>query len=708
MLLPAQWYKCTIVAVTQPALDQATTGTDQTPTRGGVERLVLPRSAVIIGATPRMPELITNALGGSGELWGVHPTRREVLGLECYPSVSELPEVPELAVLAVGHQRLQDAFEEASAAGVRAFIVPGLGTEAGAEREPLALRLAQRARELGAAMLGPNCMGIANARGRSFWIGTIPETFAPGHVSVVVQSGSVGEALLALGGRVGFRSVVSSGAEAVRDAADFLAFLAADEESKVIGLFLETVRRPAAFMAALRACAAAGKPVVCLKVGSSAAGRRAALAHTGAIVGSDRAFSAAIRACGALRVHDFHEFVETLEVLGRRRRPRGRRIGAISESGGECALLADHAELAGIPFAPLPRPLAEQLTAEFPNYGQPQNPVDAWAVDEPERVFPRSLELMARSGAFDILVAQVDLSQHRGAQENEWCEMIVRALGRITDGTDIFPAVTSVGSSDPPAAIAAAARELDVALLRGAREAMRALAAAASWDPHAAASEDPGARAQPAPGAPVGLTDLLSADGPLPEHESSIVLERYGVAVAARRRASAPAAAARAAEELGYPVVVKVDGPAHKSATGGVIAGLGSADAVASAARRLGGRVLVARQLPPGPEFFCGMTRDADYGPVLAVGWGGTRVEAIAPALELAPIDCRRAAALVGDAGLPPEAAALADVLVALGRIAVEHPEIEEIDVNPLLMSGGTPVAVDALVVVRSGAVEDA
>jgi acetate---CoA ligase (ADP-forming) len=229
------------MAVTQPALGQATTGTDQTQTtaaRGGVERLVFPRSAVIIGATPRMPELITNALRGSGQVWGVHPTRREVLGLECYPSVSELPSTPELALLAVGHMRLTDAFEEASAAGVRAFIVPGLGTEAGAERGPLTLQLAGRARELGAAVLGPNCMGIANGNDRSFWIGTIPETFAPGRVSVVAQSGSVGEALLALGGRVGFRSVISSGAEAVCDAADFLAFLAADEETKVIGLFL--------------------------------------------------------------------------------------------------------------------------------------------------------------------------------------------------------------------------------------------------------------------------------------------------------------------------------------------------------------------------------------------------------------------------------------------------------------------------------------
>jgi acyl-CoA synthetase (NDP forming) len=682
--------------LTQSTRSQAS---ETSTARPGIDRLFFPASAVIVGATPRIPRLITNALRGGSRVWGVHPARRDVLGLDCYPSVSSLPEVPELAVLAVGHRRLEAAFEEAAGAGVRAFIVPGLGTESGAEGPAIAAVLAERAEALGAVMLGPNCMGVARPGHRSLWLGTVPDSVPPGHVSVVAQSGSVGEALVTLGSRVGFRLVVSSGAEAVRDAADYLAFLAEDDGTRVVGLFLETVRRPHAFTAALESCAAAGKPVVCLKVGRSAAGRRAALAHTGAIVGSDRAFSALLRSTGALRVGDFHEFVETLEVLGRRRWPRGLRIGAISESGGECALLADQAEAAGIPFAPLPAPLAETLATEFPNYRSPQNPLDAWAVDEPERVYPRSLELMAESGAFDILVAQIDLSQYRGASENEWCEMIVRELGRITAGTGIFPAVSSVGSSDPPPAIAAAARELDVALLRGAREATRALAAAASWAP-------------PAPRdaittTEVDLSDLLGGGGALPEHESSLVLERYGIPVTPHRRAGDPAAAAAAANELGFPVVVKVDGPAHKSAAGGVVAGLSTPDAVAEAASRLGGRVLVARQVPAGSEFFCGLTRDSDYGPVLAVGWGGTRVEGLEPALALAPVDRAGATVMLRDAGLADDAAALADVLVALGRIAIEHPEIHEVDVNPLIMTAERPIAVDALVVVGSGSAEN-
>src|SRR5205807_2844002 len=158
-------------------------------------------------------------------------------------------------------------------------------------------------------------------------------------------------------------------------------------------------------------------------------------------------------------------------------------IAAISESGGEAALLADAAEAAGLPFAPLPPELAEMLRAEFPNYRSPDNPLDAWAVDAIEKVFPRSLELLARSGAFDILVAQVDHSQFRGPWEQDWTQLIVRALADAVAGTDVFPAVTTVQTSDPLPALAALARELDLPLLRGSGAAIRALARVALQRP---------------------------------------------------------------------------------------------------------------------------------------------------------------------------------------------------------------------------------
>jgi acetate---CoA ligase (ADP-forming) len=663
-----------------------------------VRPLLFPRSVAIVGASPRHGRVIEEVVRSGRPAWGVHPTREEVLGLPCFPRPADLPETPELAALLVGHERVEEAFEDALAAGVRAFFLPGLGNEAGAAGPQVARRIAERASAEDVALIGPNCMGVAAPGELSLWIGTVPETFRPGRVSVVSQSGSIGEALLGIGPRVGFRCVVSSGGEIVSDAADFLDFFATDERTGAIGLFLETVRRPQAFVAALAHCAEAGKPVVCLKVGRSQAAARAALAHTGAVVGSDRAFSAVLRRYGAIEVDDFTALVETLEVLGRARRPRGTRIAAVSESGGEGALLADHAEAAGMPFEPLPETVAADLTARFPNYLSPGNPLDAWAIEEADLVFPGSIEALVGSGAYDIVVAQADQSQFRGAEEHEWCFMIVRALAEATAGTDVFPAATTVSAVDPRPEVADYALEHDVALLRGPRDAMRALAAAARLRPSfPAVSEEE----------PVELTDLL-AEGALAEFESALVLERYGVPVAPRLRAESPDEAAKAAAELGFPVVVKVDGPAHKAAQNGVVLGLASQDGVRTAAERLGGKVLVARQAEAGTEAFCGMTRDPDFGPVLAVGLGGSAVESLSlAAVSLAPLVEEDAKALVAEApGLDaeePAAASLAATLVALGRLAIDHPRISAVDVNPLILSADGALAVDALVIVEGG-----
>ena len=201
---------------------------------------------------------------------------------------------------------------------------PGLGAEAGAEGHEIAGRLAVRAAECDIAVAGPDSMGIATPGGLSLWLGTVagPESFVPGHVACVAHSGSIARGFLAAGPRVGFRTVISAGGELSRDLADFVAHLAGDEGTKAIGLFVEAIRRPEAFAAALALAAEAGKPVVCLKVGRSQGAARAALAHSGAVVGSSRAFSALLRHHGALEVTDFHELLETLEVLGRRRWPR--------------------------------------------------------------------------------------------------------------------------------------------------------------------------------------------------------------------------------------------------------------------------------------------------------------------------------------------------------------------------------------------------
>ena len=448
-------------------------------------------------------------------------------------------------------------------------------------------------------------------------------------------------------------------------------------------------------MDALRACAQAGKPVACLKVGRSEAAARAALSHTGALVGSDRAFSAVLRASSAIEVGDFHELLETLEILGRRRLPVGRRIAGISESGGECALLADQAEAAGIPFQPLVPGLAAALTEAFPNYLVPGNPLDAWGVADETEVYPRSLELLAESGDYDVLVALADLSQFRDSTNDEWLELTLRSLARLTDEhDDLFCAMTTVHSADPPRAFQALARELDTPLLRGPRDAMRALAGVVGRRPYRPVTT----RKDTA-----DVSDLLTnAPGALTEHESALVLERFGVPFAERRRAATPDEAAAAAAEIGSPVVVKADGAAHKTREGGVVLGVSSPPEAAEAARRLGGALLVARQVEPGSEVLCGMTRDPDFGPILAVGRGGIAVEEHDDvALSSAPLDRESAGHLVAEAGVADPHGVVAATLVAISDCAVANPRIESIEVNPLIVSESGTTAVDALVVVR-------
>ncbi len=664
---------------------------------GGVRSLLFPRSLAIVGASPRNEDAVLTALRGSIPVWGVNPNRDEVLGLRCWPRIADLPEVPETAMLVVNHERVEAALDEALTAGVGAFVVPGVGAEAGTAGRDVITRLAATARAAGASMVGPNCMGVVVPGGASAWIGSPPTTTAEGHVALLCQSGSIADAFISLGGRIGIRCVVSLGAEAVTGVADYLEFLADDPGTRAIGLFLETVRRPAEFADGLARCSAAGKPVVCLKVGRSEAAARAALSHTGALVGSGRAFSAVLRRYGAIEVDDFHELVETLEILGRRRWPRGARIAAVSESGGECGLLADQAEAAGIPYPPLPPDLAARLHERFPNYLDPGNPLDAWAVAEAEEVYPGSLELLASSGCFDVLQAQVDLSQFRDVGNEAWSELTLRALARLAEAHDLFAVATTVHSADPPRHFQALAHELDLALLRGPRDALRAIANVAGWEPASTDADDHAG--------PLDLSDLIAGPGAVPEHESSTALERYGIPFAARRRATTPGEAATAAEALGFPVVVKVDGVAHKARDAGVVLGVESAEHARRAAEVLGGRVLVASQLEAAQEAFVGMTRDPDHGPIVAIGRGGVAIEELDSAVSAAgPLNRDTALRLVREAGFDRAVDALADALLAVSRLAFDHPSVVEVDVNPLLLHGDRATAVDALLIVDEDA----
>ena len=384
-----------------------------------------------------------------------------------------------MVVLGVGHGRIEQAVEDVLSVDGRegGGSPPGWATRRGAQGPEVAGRICARLAAAGIAMVGPNCMGVATPGSPSPWIGSLHPEFAAGPVATIAHSGSIGEILVSLGPRIGFRTVVSSGNETVTDVADMVAYLAADPETRVVGLFLETVRRPAAFEAALRLLAEADKVAVVLKVGTSELGAQAALAHTGALVGSDRSFEAMLRYYNAVRVDDFGDWLEHLAVFSRATPPRGRRIGAVTNSGGEGEYFADKAEQAGIPLELFSDGLRERFAREFPNFTHVGNPVDCWAIEDDRVVFPRAFELLADHGEHDVLVSAIDHSQWLHGGERELATNIAADLQAAVDGTDLFPCVITVTTADPPIEDMEWARAHDIPLLKGTLPGLKALAA---------------------------------------------------------------------------------------------------------------------------------------------------------------------------------------------------------------------------------------
>ena len=660
-----------------------------------------PASVAIYGISERTSVRIAENMTKPGvPFYGINPTKTEACGVRCFPSMADCPAVPEMVVMGVGHGRIEAAIDDVlSVDGVKVIITPGLGNEAGHDGPPISERISARVREAGVAMVGPNCMGIATPGAPSPWIGSLHPTFVPGPVATLAHSGSIGEILVSLGPRVGFRTMVSSGNETIVDAADFVAWFAEDPATRVIGLFLETVRRPAAFEEALRRVSEAGKVAIVMKVGTSEMGAEAALAHTGALVGSDRSFSAMLRHYNAIRVDDFGDWVEHLEVFGREKPPRGRRIGVVTNSGGEGEYFADKAEQAGIPLSLFSEKLRSAIGAEFPNFLHVGNPADCWAIDDDRVVFPRVFRMLAESGEFDVLISAIDHSYWLQGTERHLATAIANDLREAVEGTDIFPAVISVTTADAPIEDLEWARRHDIPMLKGSLPGLRAIAARLNHEPYTPPRRD------------VPADTPLEGSGALSELDSAAILAEHGVPYVRAERCTSADQAAEAAERIGYPVVVKIDNVAHKARVGGVALHLTDAGSVRSAAERMGGHVVVAEQVSEGVEVLIGAVRDPDYGATVAVGIGGGLAEQLdLVTAALAPLDEAGARRLVAslpvlgrmlDGHLPQ---GLIDAIVAASEMVAEHPEVVEIDVNPLLVTPERAVALDCLIVLKEPA----
>ena len=713
--------------------------------------LFAPRTIAVVGASPRsgIGETIRDNLArleSTTQVRFVNPNYDTIAGSPCFPSLAALPELPDQVVLAVNPLRAARFTAEAANAGIRSVVIPGGGVvEGGADAEAMQREVRRIGQEHGLVVLGPNCMGWVDWTTRSAaYIGDVSPYLPRGHVAGLAQSGSVTDAFIHSGTRIGFSRIVSVGAEAVLDVCDYLAYCLDDPETHAVMLFVEGFKRPERFLALADHALAIGKPVLAVKVGRSAQAQASAVAHTGNLAGEDRSMDAALEAAGVVRCGDLDELHEAAELFAATHR-LGRRVGrgrtgVVTVSTGEASLIADLVPRTGVDLPPVPEAARTALLERLPTMGYVGNPLDPWGAADAPDAYAAAFDVFAASGAYDVLVLVHDSPYRELPSEVETAETVVRPLIAATrERPDLLPVYVSLTSGEVSAAMQATLSEAGgVPLLRGAVEAFAAIARHAWWEARRErrAADGPVRPAWPAlagdrtpwaddPTADPATSATPHAPGrPLPERESLELLREAGLAVIDARPAATVDAAVAAWQALGATsVAVKLDAPgiAHKSDVGGVRLALADDAAVREATtellelgRRLGGAVrgvLVAPMIAGGVELIVGGRRDPLVGPVVLVGLGGVFAEVLDDvAVALAPVTEDEAlrlldrlhgrALLAGVRGGPAaDTRALARLVSAVGRVLVDRPGIVEIDLNPVIAGPAGAIAVDALVV---------
>ena len=376
-----------------------------------LDALFRPESIAVIGASERPTigrRLIAslNRIGFAGKVFPVNPNYASVLGHQCWPSIAALPDAPDVALFCVGHQRVLDAFLAAAERGVRAAVIYDGGfAEQGEDGRRLQAQIAAVCSEAGIALCGPNCMGVLNPHHPSTTY--LQELREPqglaGNVGIVAQSGAFCVSLLTDIRRFGFSHVVSSGNEAVVTAADYLDYLAGDPCTEIIGAFIETIRDPERFAAALDRAAAAGKPVVVVKVGRTARTRRAVATHTGGDAGDSEDATELLRAHHAIEVGDLVALTEILAAFQHWKAPAGRRIGVVTSSGGLAELILDLAAAADLQLPPLSATARVEVESAIGPVTGDGNPLDAWGSGTFAANLPRALAVLDASADHDII-----------------------------------------------------------------------------------------------------------------------------------------------------------------------------------------------------------------------------------------------------------------------------------------------------------------
>jgi len=673
------------------------------------ERLLNPRCIAVFGGA-QAQEVIrqSDRMGYKDEIWPVHPKKTEILGRKVYRSVEDLPGSPDAAYVGVNRHLTIDIVGDLAARDAGGAICYATGfIEAGQEGSELEERLREASGDM--PLIGPNCYGLLNyLNGAMLWPDQQGGRRVDEGVAIITMSSNVGFNLTMQRRGLPVAYMISLGNRLKFDLHDAIHTFARQDRVTALGLFVETMPDPKAFQEAADVARELGKPIVAIKTGRSEVAQKMVVSHTASLAGSDDLVSALFERLGVARVDSLEALIEALKVLHVLGPLKGGRIGAMSTSGGDLTLLADGMG-PGLTMPPLSEKVAQRLRATVHERVVAANPFDyqMFNWDDEDHMADKFSAFLSED--FDVSLCLLDYPREDLCDQSSWGGA-ERGFVRAAQQTSTKAAVLATFSDTITESVAARLMKEGVALLAGIDTGLAGIQAAV----------DVGAAWSRPSGPPLLTSFGQRQDGPvkvLDEAESKGILARWGVPVPSTRVVRSAGAAAAAAGELGYPVVVKALSVAHKTEVGGLRLDLGSADEVSAAVIEMSGlcESYLIEKMVDGvvAELIVGVARDEHFGPYLLVGGGGILVEIMKDSASLLMPTTRErvlhalgqlkcAPLLNGFRGAPPaDLNAAADVILAVAGMVEDDPSsIIELDINPLMLlaEGQGVVAADALI----------
>lgn len=701
-----------------------------------LEALVKPDFIAVVGASEKPGpgrQVIENLqqLGYRGEIYPVNPKYDSVLGFPCYHSLTAVHAAGhqvDLVAILLGRERVLPVVEEAAEIGVRAAWAFASGfAEADTFGKELQGKLEELCRKSGIAFCGPNCVGYINPiESVAPYSAPISPTLGAGNIGAVAQSGSVCLALANSERGLGYSLLVSSGNEAVIDSTDYIDYMLNDPQTTVILAFIEQFRRPQRLLEVAKRARELGKPLIVLKVGRSEMAQKATVAHTGALAGSDAIYDAVFRKYGVIRVDSLDEMLETAAIFSQLggKLLRGNNVGMITVSGGEIGLIGDLAEGLDLSFPPWSAAGKRALRDALPQYSGVSNPLDAWGSGKIEETYPPCIEVATDEEHIDIVAISQDAPPGLApAQVDQYATVADAAVAAAKRTRKPIVAISNLAGGIHPS-LRKRFEQGGIPFLQGTQEGLQAihhLVRYAKWR-----EQDPFQSFQPT--ARKEVPYLQEGEEALTEYESKQILAEYGLPCPKEILCHSTEEALRAAETIGYPVVVKAISREilHKTEAGVVRLNVSNAaelrdayDAVVDNATRFTAEgsldgVLVQQMISDAvAETIVGVIVDPGFGPAIVFGLGGTFVELLKDrALGIPPFTEEEAKELIAQTRVsrllrgfrdrpPGDEQALVRTLIQVGRFALDWQDrIHTVDINPLLVrpQGKGVIVADALI----------